>query len=133
LFSTLAFAPGSTNLVVVYPGPGGVPILAVYRLDVASTAQSQLIAINASDAPSVNLAAETGNMAVPSGSSTQMMLAPGSTAGLSDAGVMSADALTTNAPKQPGVVYLEIATGSVANGTYQVITQTIDLNALPPQ
>ena len=32
-------------------------------------------------------------------------------------------------PKQAGIVYLQIAVGSVANGTYQVITQAIDLNA----
>lgn len=126
LFSTLAFAPGSTNLIVVYGGPGGVPILSVYRLDAAPTGQSQLIAINASDAPNVSLAAETGAMPVPSGSSTQMMVAPGSTAGLDAAvGVESADV-----PKLPGVVYLEIALGSVADGSYRVITQTIDLNAL---
>lgn len=131
LFSTLAFAPGSTNLIVVYSGPGGVPILSVYRLDAAATAQSQLIAINASDSPNVSLAAESGAMPIPSGSSTQVMVAPGSTAGLdSVAGIASADV-----PKLPGMVYLEIAVGSVADGSYHVVTQTIDLNALnvPPQ
>jgi hypothetical protein len=114
-------------LIVVFSGPGGIPVLSVYRLDAPTAAsQSQLIVINGSDAPSVDVASENGSLPVVSGSSAQLMLAPGSTAGLSD--VLGVQAVPE--AKRAGVIYLQIAVGSVANGTYRVINQTIDLNAL---
>jgi Domain of unknown function (DUF4397) len=122
LFSTLGFEAGSTVLVVAFSGPGGVPTLSVYRLDMPSAAlQSQLIVINASDAPAVDVATESGNVAVTSGYTAQFALPQGSISGV--------NAQAAPLPKQAGVVYLQIAVGSVANGTYQVITQAIDLNA----
>lgn len=122
LFSTLGFEPGSTVLVVAFSGPGGVPTISVYRLDMPSAAlQSQLIVINASDAPAVDVATESGNVAVTSGYTAQFALPQGSISGV--------NAQAAPLPKQAGVVYLQVAVGSVANGTYQVITQAIDLNA----
>jgi len=133
IISTLAFEPGSTVLVVAFNGPGGVPTLAVYRLDTAP-GQSQLIAINASDAPTLDVVTSSGPASsVAQGFSTQIMLAPGNTASLADA-TGGAAAQTSLAPRAlaPGVAYLQIAVGSVANGTYRVITQAIDLNTLTP-
>lgn len=122
LFSTLGFDAGSTVLVVAFSGPGGVPTLAVYRLDTAaSVQQSQLIVINASDTPTVDVTTETGVVAVSSGYATQLTLPQGSVSGV--------NAQSAPMPKPAGSVTLQIAVGSVANGTYQVITQTIDVNA----
>ena len=124
VISTLAFEPGSTSLIVFFNGPGGTRTQAVYRLD-GAPGESQIIAINASDAPALDVVTSSGPAAsVVQGSSTQMSLAPGSTASLAD--TMASQALA------PGVTYLQIAIGSRANGTYQVITQAIDLNTLTP-
>ena len=121
IFSTLGFEPGSTVLVVAYSGPGGVPTLAVYRLDTPAAAlQSQLIVINASDAPTVDVTTETGNVAVTSGYVAQLAVPQGSLSGL--------NAQTAPQPKLAGTVYLQVAVGSVADGTYQVITHAIDLS-----
>jgi len=131
LISTLAFDPGSTVLVVAFNGPSGTPTLAVYRLDTAS-AQSQMIAINASDAPTFDVVTSSGPASsVARGSSTQITLAPGTTANLAGATGGAAGQTSTN-PKAlaSGVVYLQIAVGSVANGTYRVVTQAIDVNTL---
>jgi hypothetical protein len=135
LFNTLAFEPGSTVLVVAYTGAGGTPALAVYRLDTAAAqAQSQLIVVNASDAPTVDVATNSGPPAsVARGYSAQLTLPPGSRAGVAHAsGALSAQADAAASPLQSGVVYVQIAVGSVADGSYQVITQTIDLNSLIP-
>ncbi len=133
IISTLAFEPGSTVLVVVFNGPGGIATLAVYRLD-SVPGQSQVIAINASDAPSLEVVTDSGrSSSIVQGSSAQIALSPGSTANLTDATGRAA-AQSSLAPQalEPGVAYLQIAVGSVANGTYRVITQTIDLNTLTP-
>lgn len=124
VISTLAFEPGSTSLIVFFNGPGGTRTQAVYRLDTAP-GQSQVIAINASDAPALDVMSDSGQAAsVVQGSSAQMSVQAGSTAGLADA--MAGQSLA------PGVVYLQIAIGSRADGTYRVITQAIDLNTLTP-
>jgi hypothetical protein len=130
LFNTLAFEPGSTVLVVAYQGAGGTPALAIYRLDTATAqTQSQLIVVNASDAPSIDVATNSGPPAsVARGFSTQLSLPAGSQASI--AGAVQAERAAS--PLQPGVVTVQIAVGSVADGSYQVITQTIDLNALAP-
>ena len=121
IFSTLGFEPGSTVLVVAYTGPGSVPTLAVYRLDTPAAAlQSQLIVINASDAPTVDVTTETGNVAVTSGYVAQLAVPQGSLSGL--------NAQTAPQPKLAGIVYLQVAVGSVADGTYQVITHAINLS-----
>jgi hypothetical protein len=131
LINTLAFEPGSTVLVVAFNGPGGVPMLAVYRLDTVP-GQSQLIAINASDAPALDVVTSSGPASsVAPGFSTQITVAPGNTASLADAtGKRSAQTSMTLSALAPDEVYLQIAVGSVTNGTYRVITQAIDLSSL---
>ncbi len=133
LISTLAFEPGSTDLVVAFNGPGGTPTLAVYRLDTAP-GQSQLIAINASDVPSLDVVTSSyPTSSLAQGFSTQITLAPGNTAGLADAkGSATAQSNFALKPLAAGMVYLQIAVGSAANGTYRIITQAIDLNTLTP-
>lgn len=126
LFSTLAFEPGSTVLVTTYLGPGGVPALSVFRLDLSS-AQSQLVVINASDAPALDVAAGGGQTSIASGQSAQFALEPGSAGGVAVPGAASAPAATA---MRQGTVTIQLATGSIANGTFQVITQTIDLASL---
>lgn len=133
LISTLGFEPGSTVLVVAFTGPGGVPTLAVYRLDTAP-GQSQLIAINASDAPTLDVVTSSyPAMPLAQGLSAQITVAPGNTASLPDA---AGNGGVQNSMAQPAlaqnVAYVQIAVGSVANGTYRVITQAIDLNRLTP-
>jgi hypothetical protein len=133
LFNTLAFAPGSTVLVVAYIGAGGTPALSVFRLDTATAqTQSQLIVVNASDAPALDVATDSGPPAsVASGYSAQLTLPPGSRASVGDAlGATTLQAEGAANPLQSGVVYLQIAVGSVADGSYQVITQTINLNTV---
>lgn len=120
LFSTLAFEPGSTVLVVAFLGPGGVPALSVFRLDLAPAGQSQLIVVNASDAPSLDVAGSEASLA--SGQAAHLMVAPGSAGGLAP----EAAAAIQSAP--PGSVTIQIAVGSQANGTFRVITQIITLS-----
>ena len=133
LFSTLTFDPGSTVLVVAFNGVGGTPTLVVYRL-VAAPGQSQLIAINASDAPALNVATSSyPTMSLAQGYSTQITLTPGNTAGLTAAeGSIAAQTGLPQRTLSQGVAYVQIAVGSVANGTFRVITQAIDLNTLTP-
>jgi len=133
VINTLGFEPGSTVLVVAFTGPGGIPTLAVYRLD-AAPGQSQLIAINASDAPTLDVVTSSyPTTSVAQGLSTQITIAPGNTASLANGtGGAVAESGAVQQALAPGVAYLQIAVGSVANGTYRVITQTIDLNTLTP-
>ncbi len=121
LFGTLAFEPGSTNLVVAFQGPDGAPALSVFRLDTMPVDQSQLIVVNASDTAALDVAP---------GQSAQAMVAGDNAAaiGVPADGITGPDGAATRR-LQPGVVYVQIAVGSVADGTFQVITQTIDLNA----
>ena len=118
LFGTLAFPPGSTNLVVAFVGPTGTPSLSVFRLDVAPPDQSQLIVVNASDTAALDLAPGQSAQAAIGRSSAAAFAAP-------------ADAMAAQASERlrPGMVYVQIAFGSAANGTFQVITQALDLNA----
>jgi len=132
IYSTLSFDPGTTVLVVAFNGAGGVPSLAVYRLDTAP-GQSQIIAINASDAPTLDVVTSSyPTTSVAQGFSTQITIAPGNTASLADAAGAIAAQGGAVSPKAlaPGVAYLQIAVGSVANGTYRVITQAIDVNTM---
>ncbi|MBI5671154.1 MAG: DUF4397 domain-containing protein [Chloroflexi bacterium] len=121
LFSTLAFEPGSTVLVVSYQGPGGVPALSVYRLDLAPAGQSQLIVVNASDAPALDVAGSEATLG--SGQSAHLMVAPGSASGLAGA----EGAAAAQSASAPETVTIQFAVGSVADGTFRVITQTINL------
>jgi hypothetical protein len=110
LLANLAFDPGSSNLVVFFQGPGGVPSYTQFRLD--QNGQSQVVAVNASDTQALDLAP---------GQSAQFTAAPAQGGAL--------DAQANSLQLEAGVVVVEVAIGSAADGTFQVITQAIDLNA----
>jgi hypothetical protein len=123
LFGTLTFEPGSTNLVVASLGADELPALTVFRLDTMPLDESQLIVVNASDTTALDVAP---------GQSAQAMVAGDNAAAIG----VPADGVTDGAATQrlqPGVVYIQIAVGSAADGTFQIITQTIDLNAVTNQ
>jgi hypothetical protein len=125
LFGTLTFEPGSTNLVVASVGPDGLPALSVFRLDTMPIDQSQLIVVNASDTTALDVAPGQSAQAMVAGNSAAAIDAPAD-------GITAPDTAASQR-LQPGVVYVQIAIGSAADGTFQVITQTIDLNAVTNQ
>ncbi len=122
LYGALAFEPGSTVLIVASQAADGTPAFSTFRLDTAA-GQSQVIVVNASDAPTVDVAANGQQASVGSGGAEQVAVAPGTEAGLAG-GQGAVEAL------EAGVVYVYVAIGSVTDGTYQVVTQRINLNAL---
>jgi hypothetical protein len=119
LFGTLTFEPGSTNLVVASLGQDGLPALSVFRLDTMPVDDSQLIVVNVSDTTALDVAP---------GQSAQAMVAGDNAAAI---GVPADGAASQRL--QPGMIYVQVAVGSAADGTFQIITQTIDLNAIQNQ
>jgi hypothetical protein len=119
LVSTLAFPPGSTVIVVAFQGATGLPELSVFRLDAQPIAQSQLIVVNASDTAALDVAPGQTAQATIGERSASAIAAPADT--------MAAQA--SSAQLEAGTAYVQVAVGSAADGTFRVVTETIDLNA----
>ncbi|HEX2906451.1 MAG TPA: hypothetical protein VHO69_06290 [Phototrophicaceae bacterium] len=122
LFSTLAFDPGSIVLVVVYLGPGDVPTLTVFPLKFMNTSANSVVFVNASTEAALDISGALGLSGeagvIGSGQAAQFEVPPEVASRLAPPSGIQA--------LQPGQVYVVIATGSQAEGTFQVTIRALD-------